>query len=99
MKNSLLNAKQLEYKILQKEIKGISPKLSTYKSLEDKIFKLAEELGYTKLKKVVKPNWDKNVQVLDHNHKTYGGPNLLTSGAKFKHKSNMYKGIYGQQSQ
>ncbi len=91
MNTELLSAKQLDYRLLQKEIKGISPKLSTYKKMEEQIAKLAEELGYAKTKKIIAPNWDKNVQVIHHKHIVKVDSDSRTRGLVFDVKKKMGK--------
>lgn len=78
----MLNPKKLQYKILLKEIKGISPKLSIYNKIENEIKKLAEELE-VEVKEIVRPNWDNNIQVLHYKHKVKVGTDSRTSGAVF----------------
>jgi len=91
MNNALLNSKELEYKILLKDIKGINPKVSTYTILEEKIEKLRKELCYTTAKVIKKPHWNKHVSVLHYKHKIKVGSDSRTNGAVFDTKRKMGK--------
>jgi hypothetical protein len=79
------------------DIKGISPKLSTYKEMEKQIARLAKELGYTTLKKIKPPQWNKDVPVSIAFQHVHGDPNVKVKGAVFETKGKKW-GINRQQS-
>jgi len=95
----ILNTKQLEYLYLQKDIRGINPKVSTYKVIETQIQKLAEELGYKSIRKVVAPQWNKDVPVDNVIQRVHGDPNVLVKGAVFVTHKNRRWNENKQQSQ